>query len=159
VENYPVRNETCRKRITTVLAHKRYATGVGSDLVIQLLGIDGASKQIAGRPSCGGGGWRRLYRLPIDNATAGQSGDLELLLRCRAGKRPVAVACTSDAQGSGNLRVPVRAQRRCAPVPVPFGRYPCRCGSGSWASVAQESWTVRVAKPTVEEQQQKNGPR
>jgi hypothetical protein len=120
--------------------------------LIQLVGIDGASKQVVAAQAAAAIG-RRLYRLPVE-ALPQQSGDLELLVRLwQRESALLPVALYVDAQEAETSA--------SSPSSAWLRRFLSRTDGilmvavrEAWASVAQESWTVDIAKPTVEEQRE-----
>jgi len=120
--------------------------------LIQLVGIDGASKQIVSVQAAVAIG-RRLYRLSAD-ALPQQSGDLEMLVRLwqrESALLPVALYVDAqDAETSPSSASAIGLRRFLARsdgvVMVALRE--------AWASVGRESRTIDVAKPTAEEQQE-----
>jgi DNA polymerase III delta prime subunit len=144
--------ESQREMVGRITAYWRQPRATASMPFIRLLGIDGASKLIVAAHA-GAAVGRRLYRLPID-ALPQQSGDLELLLRLwqrESALLPVALyvdAQEAETSGSGGAATLLRRfLSRSDGILIVAVRE-------SWASMAQESWTVDVAKPTTEEQRQ-----
>jgi hypothetical protein len=128
----------------------RQARATASMPLIQLVGIDGASKQIVAAHAAAAVG-RRLYRLPVESLPQ-QSGDLELLARLwqrESALLPVGLyidaheAETSPASASAGLLR--RFLSRSDGVLIVGVRE-------AWAPAGQKSWTVEVSKPTPQEQ-------
>jgi hypothetical protein len=130
----------------------RQACATASMPFIQLVGIDGASKQIVAAHAAAAIG-RRLYRLPVD-ALPQQSGDLELLVRLwqrESALLPVELYVDAQdaetAASSASATLLRRFLSRSDGILMIAVRE-------SWASAAHESWTVDISKPTVEEQRE-----
>ncbi len=124
----------------------------GSVPLVQLVGIDGASKQIVAAQAAAAIG-RRLYRLSAE-ALPQQSGDLEMLIRLwqrESALLPLGLyvdaqdndTTPSSASAAGLRRFLSRSE---GVVMVALRE--------AWASVGRESRTIDVAKPSVDEQRE-----
>jgi hypothetical protein len=144
------------KMVERIAACWRQGSATASMPLIQLIGIDGASKQIVAAHAAAAVG-RRLYRLPVE-ALPQQSGDLEFLARLwRRESILLPVALYVDAQeaetsaSSATVGLLRRFLSRADGIVMVALREP-------WASVAQEStqrsWAIDIAKPTPEEQRE-----
>jgi len=141
-----------QEMVDRIVSYWRQARATAAMPLIQLVGIDGASKQVVAAHAAAAVG-RRLYRLPVD-VLPQQSGDLELLVRLWQRESVLLpVALYVDAQeaetsaSSASATLLRRFLSRSDGILMVAVRE-------SWASTAQESWTVDIARPTVEEQRE-----
>jgi hypothetical protein len=138
--------------VARITSYWRQERATASMPLIQLVGIDGASKQIVAAHAVAAIGWR-LYRLPVD-ALPQQSSDLELLVRLwqrESALLPVALYVDAQEAETSASSAPAALLRRFLSRSDGILMVAVR---ESWASAAQESWTVDIAKPTVEEQRE-----
>jgi hypothetical protein len=131
-----------------IVAYWRQESPAGSVPLIQLVGIDAASKQIVAAQAAAAIG-RRLYRLSVD-ALPQQSGDLEILVRLwqrESALLPVALYVDAqDAETTAAIGLRRFLSRSDGIVMVALRE--------GWASVGRESRTLDVAKPTADEQRE-----
>jgi hypothetical protein len=139
-----------QKTVEQIISFWRNAVAMAWMPLIQLVGIDGASKQIVAAHAAAAVG-RRLFRLPID-ALPQQAGDLEPLGRLWQRETALLpVALYIDAQETEASASTAWAAKIC--------RFLCRPNDvllvgvrEAWPSSGAESYALEVAKPTVEEQ-------
>jgi hypothetical protein len=135
-----------------IVADWRLESPAASVPLIQLVGIDGASKQIVAAEAAAVIG-RRLYRLSAD-ALPQQSGDLEMLVRLwqrESALLPVALYVDSQDADTSPSSASAAALRRFLSRSDGIVVVALR---EAWASVGRESRTIDVAKPSADEQRE-----
>jgi hypothetical protein len=146
----PQSQQTTVEQVTS--CWRQAVAGLAPMPVVQLVGIDGASKQLVAAHAAAAVG-RELFRLPFD-ALPQQLGDVELLVRLwrrESSLLPVAMYIDAQETQASDSTASTTMLRRFLSRSDGILMVAVR---EAWPSIGRECRSVDVAKPTAEEQRE-----